>query len=52
MNLNERLTTQLDEKMAPALRVAAIKTPLSVAYRDVGQGREQEAEALHFAHLE
>ncbi len=43
MNLNERVTTQLGGKMAPALRVAAKKAPLGVAYRDVGQVRKQEA---------
>ena len=42
MVLNERLTTTLGSKMAPALRVAAKKAPLCVAYRDVGEEREQE----------
>jgi hypothetical protein len=40
---NERLTTQLGGKMAPARRVAAKKAPLVVAYMDVGQEREQDA---------
>ncbi len=43
MTLNERVTTQLGEKIAPALRVVAKKGPLGVAYMDVGQGREQDA---------
>ncbi len=32
--------------MVPALRVVAKNVPLVVAYRDIGKGREQDAEAL------
>ncbi len=52
VTLHERLTTQSGAKIAPALRVAAEKAPLCVAYMDVGQGREQDAEALLVVCLE
>lgn len=45
-------TTQAAAKIAPALRVVAEKAPLCVAYMDVGQGREQDAEALLVTYLE
>jgi len=46
------LTTQAAAKIVPALRVVTEKAPLCVAYMDVGQGREQDAEALLVAYLE
>ncbi|ASF49134.1 hypothetical protein Q7A_03645 [Methylophaga nitratireducenticrescens] len=39
-------TTQAAAKIVPALRVVTEKAPLCVAYRDVGQEREQDAEAF------
>jgi len=46
------LTTQAATKIVPALRVVTEKAPLCVAYMDVGQGREQDAEALLVIYLE
>lgn len=46
MILNERLTTQLDGKMSPALVVAAKKAPLVVAIRLFGTTK------LHSARLD
>ncbi|WP_292402399.1 hypothetical protein [Methylophaga sp.] len=45
-------TTQAATKIVPALRVVTEKAPLCVAYMDVGQGREQDAEALLVTYLE
>jgi hypothetical protein len=45
-------TTPPGAKIAPALRVVAEKAPPCVAYMDVGQGREQGAEALLVVCLE
>tara|TARA_R100001198_G_scaffold16603_1_gene8036 strand:+ start:90 stop:302 length:213 start_codon:yes stop_codon:yes gene_type:complete len=45
-------TTQAGAKIVPALRVVTEKAPLCVAYMDVGQGREQDAEALLVTYLE
>ena len=45
-------TTQAAAKIVPALRVVTEKASLCVAYMDVGQGREQDAEALLVAYLE
>ena len=39
-------------KMRPCPAVEPEKASLCVAYRDVGQGREQDAEALFVTHLE
>ena len=50
--LHKCLTTQAVAKIVPALRVVTEKAPLCVAYMDVGQGREQDAEALLVAYLE
>jgi len=45
-------TTQSGAKIVPALRVVTEKAPLCVAYMDVGQEREQDAEALLVVYLE
>jgi len=45
-------TTQVVAKIVPDLRVVTVKAPLGVAYMDVGQGREQDAEALLVTYLE
>ncbi|WP_292748711.1 hypothetical protein [Methylophaga sp. UBA3613] len=46
------MTTQAAAKIVAALRVVTEKAPLCVAYMDVGQGREQDAEALLVTYLE
>jgi|TARA_R110000850_G_scaffold124008_4_gene242072 hypothetical protein len=45
-------TTLAGAKIVPALRVVTVKVPLGVAYMDIGQGREQDAEALLVTYLE
>jgi hypothetical protein len=44
--------TQAGAKIVPAVRVVTEKTPLCVACMDIGQGREQDAEALLLTYLE